>query len=162
MTFQELVQLIKLRLYAHDFEWNLKSRLIDKGCNQAIDSSENHNKSFYKRLSECRLCITTYNATTFLETFSVNYPTLLYWDPKYFEIREDAKTYYNMLEDVGILHYTPASLVLKLEEIYEKPMKWWKQESIQKAKDEFCKRFANSENSFVEDYKMKINEVING
>ncbi len=157
-------KLLKLRIYQHDYKWNIKERFIDKGCESFIESDINLNKSFYDRLSECRLCISTYNATTYLETFSANYPTLLYWNPLHWELRDEAKPYFDLIESAGILHYTPKSLVLKLNEIYQDPLAWWSQEKVQTAKNKFCNRFANKDNDFLVDYKreiaVKINETI--
>jgi putative transferase (TIGR04331 family) len=85
----------------------------------------------------------TYNGTTYLETFAANYPTLLYWNPMHWEVREEVKPYFNNLVKVGILHYTPESLASKINEIYSDPLFWWKQQEIQITKDDFCRQFAN-------------------
>lgn len=153
----ELKPLIKLRLTVSDYQWNFKDRLTDEGFANQIDSDKSLKKSFYNRLSECRLCIATYNATTYLETFSANFPTLLYWDSYYWELNNESKPYFKLLEDEGILHYSVESLYEKLNEIYMDPMSWWKQKNIQDAKDIFCKRFANREKNYVLDYKSKLN-----
>jgi putative transferase (TIGR04331 family) len=158
---KKIKKIVKLRLYNKDYNCCFKEQFIDKGYKSNIDNIKNLNKSFYARLSECRLCIATYNATTYLETFSMNYPTLLYWSPIYWELNNSSKSYFKLLEDAGILHYTAKSLVQKLEEIYKDPMKWWQQEEIQKAKDVFCDRFANRINYFIDDYKREIDNLIN-
>jgi len=151
---------IKFRTFENDYGWDIQNRLSDCIDYQIVDTQENLNKSFYKRLSECRLCISTYNATTYLETFSANYPTLLYWDSNYFELREEATKYFKLLEDVGILHHTAESLAKKVNEIYKDPLSWWHQDEIQKAKDYFCTRFANIQTDFIEDYNNEIEKLI--
>jgi len=140
----EVLKLIKLRLYSSDYQWSVEQRIRDIGYDYLIDTPSNLQKLFYTRLAECRLCIATYNATTFLETFVANYPTLLYWDPQYWELRDEAQPYFDLLHEAGILHYTPESLSAKLIEIYEDPLSWWSQQNIQTAKDRFCDQFANT------------------
>ena len=154
--------LVKLRIYQNDYKWSIKQRIIDKGFCTNIDSDENLNKAFMQRLSECRLCISTYNATTYLEAFAANYPTLLYWDENYWELNDYAKPYFDILMKVGILHYDENSLVKKIEQIYKDPLEWWNQDSIQNAKNIFCERFANSKSSFLLDYKEKLQAVTSG
>ncbi|MDP0562398.1 MAG: LIC12162 family protein [Candidatus Endonucleobacter sp. (ex Gigantidas childressi)] len=134
---------IKLRIYLHEHGWNIENRLIDNGFENEIDSDENLNKKFLKRLSECRLCIATYNATTYLETFANNFPTLLFWDKNHWELNDHAQPYFDKLHEAGILYYDAKLLADKVEEIYQDPMKWWIQSEVQQAKNDFCAQFAN-------------------
>jgi len=157
---EEIRNKIKFRIFKNDYGWDIQKRLLDSGYGNIIDSEENMKKTFHQRLSECRLCIATYNATTYLETFSANYPTLIYWDQEYFELRDEAKIYFKELENVGILHHSIDSLVRKLEEIYLDPLSWWNQNKIQNAKDYFCSRFANRDNNFIDDYEREIGKLI--
>jgi putative transferase (TIGR04331 family) len=155
----EILNLIKLRPHPNDYEWCIEQRIRDAGYNSIIDEPNNLQKSFYTRLSECRLCIATYNATTYLETFAANYPTLLYWDPKYWELRDEAKPYFDLLHEAGILHYTPESLSAKLTEIYEYPLSWWNQQSIQVAKNRFCDQFANTKGDFLSSIQQEMGTI---
>ena len=41
----------------------------------------------------------TYNATTYLETFSINMPSILFWNPYHWEINENAKNLLNKLQE---------------------------------------------------------------
>ena len=76
-------------------------------------------------------------------------------------MNDKSKPYFKLLEDVGILHYTPQSLNKKLTNIYQDPMKWWQQDKIQEVKNIFCNIFANRKNYFIDDYKMEINKLLN-
>jgi putative transferase (TIGR04331 family) len=136
---------IKLRTHPNDYRWQVKQRFLDKGFKNQIDNDDNLKKPFHSRLSGCRLCIATYNATTYLETFAANFPTLLFWNPMHWELRDEAKPYFDLLHEAGILHYTPESLSAKLTEIYEDPMSWWNQQNIQAVKNHFCSQFANTQ-----------------
>ncbi len=153
--------LVKLRIYQNDYKWSLKQRIIDKGFCLNIDSDENLNKTFIQRLSECRLCISTYNATTYLETFAANYPTLLYWDEKYWELNDYAKPCFKALQDVGILHFNAESLTKKLNEIYNNPLQWWNSTEVQNTIRIFCEEFANTKSNYLNDYTNKFGDLLN-
>ena len=153
-----VLEMFKIRLDSPDFGWNLKDRFFDLGYGKYIETNK---AKLLDRLNGCRLCLVTVNATVFLETFSANYPTILYWNPDHFEIRESAKKYYDELERVGILHYSPESAALLLNKIYDDPAEWWNQDEIQEAKDNFCETFAyNSENWLVE-WKNELKQLSN-
>jgi putative transferase (TIGR04331 family) len=139
--------------------WHIRDRLSDYGFENQIDSLENSSKKFTKRLSECRLCIATYNATTFLETFSNNFPTLLFWNEEHCALNQDAKPYFDKLHHVGILHYSAESLAKKVEEVYQDPIQWWMTDNIQKAKDEFCFQFANIGKSPIRKWHRELKKI---
>jgi len=137
--------LIKLRVFSEEYGWRMKDRLIDHELGGLIDNDKQLNKGFIKRLSGCRLCITTYNGTTHLETFSSNFPTLLFWNKEHWEINQDAQPYFDQLYRIGVLHYDVISLANKVKEIYKDPMYWWQDDSIQRVISGFCNKFAYTE-----------------
>jgi len=149
----ELLKIYKMRLDSPDFSWDLKNRFIDDGLEEYIE--ENTIKLF-DRLNGCRLCVVTHNATVFLETFVANFPTVLFWNPEYYEIRESAKPYFDALHSAGILHYTPESVAKILNKIYHNPMKWWMQENIQSAKDKFCEKYAYISDNWLEEWRNEL------
>jgi putative transferase (TIGR04331 family) len=90
----------------------------------------------------CRLFISGYNATTYLYSFSMNIPTIMFWDPSYMELRPNAQAYFDRLKHVGILHHTSESAASKIAEIWDDVEGWWYQDEIQKVRREFCEQFA--------------------
>ena len=119
-------------------------------------------KNIFQQLSDCRLSISTYNSTTFLETFSANYPTIIFWNPKYFELRKSAQPYYNFLRKAEILHDSPESAAEKVNDIYRDPMSWWLSIEVQEAKNRYCQRFALTNRAWVPDWKEEINRLQTG
>jgi putative transferase (TIGR04331 family) len=95
-----------------------------------------------------------------LETFVANYPTLLYWEPKYTELNESAQPYFDLLRKAEILHDTPEQLALKLNEIYSDPLSWWMSAEIQDAKNKFCNRFAKTGDDWVTQWKGELLKLI--
>jgi len=157
---EEVKKNIKIRTYSKDYNWCISDRISDYDALKLVDNDSNLAKGFRERLKGCRLCVATYNATIFLETFTFNYPTLIFFDLKYWELNPNAKKYFDKLEQVGILHYSVKSLNIKLNQIYLDPMDWWLSLEVQAAKDYFCGQFANTSNAFVQSWNKEINGLI--
>lgn len=102
----------------------------------------NPNLNIEKELKKCRVCIATYNSTTFLETLFYNIPTIIFWNPKFWEIRKDAIPFFDLLQKVGIFHKNPKSAALKLTQIWENVDLWWQSKQVQKVKEKFCEKFS--------------------
>jgi putative transferase (TIGR04331 family) len=160
-TKEDVKKNIKIRTYPKDWDWCIRDRIKDSELLNIVDNDTDLAKNFRSRLEGCRLCIATYNSTTFLETFAFNYPTLVFFDLKYWELNPNAKKYFDKLERAGILHYSVKSLNIKLNQIYQDPIGWWMNVEVQKAKDDFCLQFANTSNTFVQDWNKEINKLIN-
>jgi putative transferase (TIGR04331 family) len=150
----------KIRLCPGEQYWDSRQRIVDNNLGSLIDSKKNLDKKLSKRLEGCKICIATYNATTFLETFSSNFPTLIYFDLKYWKLNSISKEFFDELESVGIMHYSMESLNEKLEQVYQNPMGWWLGGKVQTAKNNFCKKFANTSKEFNNDWKVEIQKYI--
>lgn len=133
-------QLLNIRMFPNDY-WDLRVQWAEKHPDADTDSK---GKSFYDLLKDCRLAINSTNDTTFYECLVGNIPTILFHNPKYELIRPSAQPYFDMLHNIGIIHYTPESAAKLVNEIYEDPMKWWMQPEIQEAKNTFCYHFART------------------
>jgi putative transferase (TIGR04331 family) len=155
-----VINLMKFRLFNPHISrgWDIKSQLLDSGGlrERNIDNSGG---SIYNKINRSRLCVSTANSTTFLETFSSNFPTLIFWNPKHWELRPEAQPYYDELHKVGILHYTPESAAEKLNDIFEDPQLWWNQKEIQAVKNKFSKNFASVEKHWIKEWKNEIKSV---
>ena len=145
-----MFDLLRVRLDPYEFGWTIKARLTDAGFGKLVDRTR---KPFLRSLKECRLCISTHNATTMLELFAADYPTILFWNPRYYEIRPEAKPYYEKLHEAGILHYDPRSAAQAVNEIYDDPLGWWQQMEIQTAKNAFCSQFAYTSANWLKKWK---------
>lgn len=130
-----------IRLYSQDYGWCQKKRWLDRFPNIRLDDGT---ASISSLIENSRLYISTYNATTFLDSLSMNVPTIMFWNPKHWELREEARPYFNRLKEVGIFHETPESAAAKVVEIWDSVSCWWNQPEIQEAREYFCKRFART------------------
>jgi len=148
--------LLEFRLYM-DGGWEDKMRWQDSDVSPKIYQGK---KSYYSQLAMSRLCVCFYNGTPILETFAANYPTLLYRDPKYTELNELARPYFNILREAGVLYDTPESAASMLNEIYENPISWWMSPRVQDARNKFCDRFARTSDDLVIQWKEELLKLI--
>lgn len=128
-----------IRLYPQDNKWCQTERWKDRFPQVKLALGETPIK---KQINKSRIYISTYNATTYLESLSLNVPTLMFWNPQHWELREEAVPYFDLLKEVGIYHEYPESAAKKLAEIWEDVFGWWNGRRIQETRAYFCHRFA--------------------
>lgn len=107
-------------------------------------------KSLSEQAKQSSLVICTYNGTAHLETFILNCPTLLFWNPKSLPIRREAASIHQKLHELGILHYNPIKAANHLANIHEKILEWWGQTEIQEVRKEYCQKYAATSEKYTE------------
>jgi len=145
----------KIRLYPNDYGWDQEQRFIDNIPNIKFDSSRQMTTS----LETCKLFIGTYNATTFLETLSLNIPTLIFWNPNHWELNNKAEKYYNCLKEVGIFHHSPDSAADFVNKNWDRLDSWWNDENTQSSIKYFCEYFAKKTKSPMRVWSDKFKEI---
>jgi len=136
--------------------WNIRDRFLVKGLSYALSNGEN----FYQLLKESRLSVATYNSTIYYETLAANFPTVIFFDSSLYQINEEAKEYFNLLESVGIFHKTPKSASEFVNSIFDEIDKWWLSEEVQNARISFCETYALTSKTYLRDWKFAINKII--
>lgn len=136
----EIKPFINLRLYKEDYGWSRRERWLDKFSDIKFDDERN---TLLKSFKKCRICICTYNGTTYLQSLALNIPTIIFWDSNHFELNEMAKEDFFNLKSVGIFHETAESAAKHLGDIFEKTEEWWRSPEVQAARSQFCKRYAD-------------------
>ena len=105
-----------------------------------------------------RICVSTYNATTLLESQSINFPTIMFWNEQHWELREEAEYYFGLLKSVGIFHSSPESAAKQLASVWGDVSGWWFSKDVQSARSEFCGLYARIPNRRV---NMMVNQLQN-
>ncbi|MBF0312077.1 MAG: hypothetical protein HQK52_01605 [Oligoflexia bacterium] len=116
-------------------------------------------KSFRERLSESCLFIGTYNSTAFLETLGMNYPTLVFFNTKEWELSEEAIPYFDLLTDAGILYADPMEIAQELSRIIEDVSLWWNHEKRQVAVAAFIEKFAKNDEKWKDTWVKAISAI---
>ena len=60
----------------------------------------------------------------------------------YYEINEDAKPFFDMLKEAGILFHCPEAAAEKVNSIEDNIEQWWYSDLVQSARIKFCQRYA--------------------
>jgi putative transferase (TIGR04331 family) len=128
-----------LRLYPWDWGWDEERYYCESLPGLRVYRGA---QSFYQQLNEVSLFVCGSNQTTFLETLAANFPTIIFLDPRLWEIRPEAEPYFDELKRVGIFHSSPESAADFVNRISSEPQLWWEEHDVQTARRRFSSRFA--------------------
>jgi putative transferase (TIGR04331 family) len=137
---ESIRQQVLLRPKVNDYGWYQKERWEESFPNIELDDGQ---EPIYNLVNKSRLFISTYNATTFLESLSWNMPTIIFWNPNHWELKEDALPYFELLKSVNIFHETPESAANHMMEIWDDIPAWWESKSVQHNRKQFCDRYSH-------------------
>ena len=136
----EMLKYLKVRLYTLDRGWNQRNRW-ESNFPRHI-SFDNNKKKLINSFKNCRVFIGTYNATTYIEAFSANMPTILFWNPNHWELNNLTKSLFQNLENEKIFHSTPESAAEHLIKIWDDVDSWWFSRNVQRSVKDFKKTFS--------------------
>ena len=136
----EIRETLTVRLYSPDLGWDQVSRWRDRFPNLHLDEGLSNIDGLIR---QCRLYISTYNATTFLESFTMNVPTVIYWNPKHWELRDSAIPYFEELKRVCIFHETPESAARHVTSIWHDVNAWWTSPEVRKVVERFSVHYCH-------------------
>jgi len=141
------------RLYPHDYDWDVTSRLLEI---EPRFKTYTGKQSMMSQLKQSRLCVSTNNSTTFLETLTINHPTVVFWNFEHCPLRKNVQPYFDELRKTGILHDTPESAASMINKVFNNPAEWWNGPAVQKTIKTFCERFALSRPHPLRDWKKEL------
>ena len=130
-----------VRLYPQDYGWDQAARWKDQFPDVRLDGGESSMDSL---LCQSRLYIATYNATAFLESFAMDIPTIIYWNPAHSELRDSATPYFEGLRRVGIYHDTPEGAARQAAMVWDDIDAWWDSPTLRHELTAFKNRYCHS------------------
>ena len=141
---------------------SLKIQDIDFFANLEKNYNFYNKESFEKACNKAKLIVHASNSTTFLETISLNFPTILLINKYNSPIRFECKKTFEILYDNNIVFYDTISASKFINSIWDaKITSWWKNNKTQKAVNMFCDNYARKDNkivdscfSFLKNYKL--------
>lgn len=143
----ELNSQILVRLVASDYGWDQKGRWQERFPEVSLDDGV---RPIWKVAAKCRLFIATYNATTYIESFGHNFPTVMFWNPARWELKAEAEPYFALLKAAGIYHETPESAAGHIARIWNDIPAWWHSAVVQDARKAFCDAYSSTPVDLVE------------
>lgn len=100
--------------------------------------------SFSTSLSNSRILIVGDNNTTWLDALNLNFPVVIHLDPELWELREEARLAFCLLEESGILHRNPVSLTNHVLSIWDDIDAWWSSPETSSARMKFAEQYSRS------------------
>jgi putative transferase (TIGR04331 family) len=131
---------VLLRLSPTDYGFDQIKRWKDNMPDIQLNYGHDNIRSL---LRKSRLIISTYNATTYLESLSWNIPTIIFWNPDHWELNEQTKPYFELLKQVGIFHDTPQSAAQHMIKVWDDVDSWWQSSPVQNTRIKFCKEYTH-------------------
>lgn len=145
-----------IRLFPQDWGYYQKQRWQDRFPDIQLDEGVQPMAALMKNT---RLYISTYNSTTYLESMSLNFPTLMFWNTKHWELRDSALPFFEKLKSVGIFHDTPESAARQMAEVWDDVAGWWQSAAVQLVRSEFCERYAHTPEKPIDDMEKLFREI---
>ena len=112
-------------------------------------------------LSKSRICIQTANFTTYLETLSKNIPTVIFWNPKFNELTDEADIFFKELSKQKIFFSNPKNASYHINQIWEDIDSWWQDKELQNVRKKFVNKYARISNTSVKDFASYIRKDMN-
>ncbi|OUW35608.1 MAG: hypothetical protein CBD35_06510 [Verrucomicrobia bacterium TMED175] len=109
---------------------------------------------------QSKIYVSTYNATTFLESFSYNIPTVIFWDKSMWELRDSAKKYFDHLKMSKILHDSPISAAQHINNIWNNIDDWWCSDIVKNSRKVFLNQYCKKSNDIASDVKSSLQKII--
>lgn len=132
-----------LRFGNSDFEWKFKESFIRK---YGVESIQIDDEEYERSILSSRLCLCTYNATTMIECIKLDIPTIMFWDPKLFSIRDEAIDVFEFLNQCGMFQSSVSDASSFINDNYSNITDWWNSEAVIYARNKFVDRYAKDVN----------------
>jgi putative transferase (TIGR04331 family) len=90
----------------------------------------------------------------------MNTPTVIYWNPKHWELRDSAIPYFKELQRVRIFHETPESAARHLSAIWNDVDAWWTSPIEREVLEQFKKRYCHLPDNLLAHVEHALQEVL--
>lgn len=154
---QENQNRILLRFYHTNYDRGERERIFNEFPTIRLDS---HKVTFWDRMAKSEITIIDHPVTTMLESLALNRPTVLFWNPMYWELRDEAKPFFEKLNDANIWHKNPKSAAEFLNDISGNHLKWWNDTKTQSIRKMFVDQFAYGNKNWSEIWWAEMQEIL--
>ena len=93
-------------------------------------------------MMKCRLLVLDHPGTTLNIAMAANVPTVCFWRKEFFPLADQARPFFSLLEDAGILIHDPVGAAEKINALYEDIESWWNDAKRQLARNRWINEYA--------------------
>lgn len=105
-----------------------------------------------KAAQEARVVIVDHCTTTFIQTFSMNIPTIIFWNEKMCKLSPEAEKYFIKLKDMGIWHQNEQDASAFINKNINMIENWWYSHNVQEAVKQFLKVYGLTSENYLNDW----------
>lgn len=135
--------IVRLNKSDEDYEWNSSERISHLTNLVTFDCGK---QNIFKLFKKSRICISTTNDTSYLETMYLKLPTLVFFNKKFEQLNKAVLKDFLKLKENNILFDDPLKLARHLNFIWDNIDEWWYSKKIQKVVNQFCSNYSNKTN----------------
>lgn len=128
-----------------DYGWAIPEQLQERFPQLAVD---NHSHPYAHQMNKSRVLVFDHPSTPFLEAMAANIPSILFFEPRFWDAREAAQPYLDMLRLEGILHDSAQAAAQQVNQVYDHIDQWWFSAHLQEVRKLFIDHFALSSNGW--------------
>ena len=129
---------LRVRTFPHDFGLKQREKLAAQFGDVCLSEQ---NLTFEDELKSAKLVLSTYNATTFIESMYMNIPTIMCWDPKLWEVTPEAQPYFDRLVKCNVLFFSASKCADFVNLSWGNISEWWQSDLVQGAVHDFLNTY---------------------
>ena len=131
------------------YKWKTIDRIEKEFSNCRVDD---FSINFKETLKTTRVYVSNCANTTYMEALVYNVPTILFLNRNIYKFNNEAQKYFDLLEKVGILYYSPIPAAEHLNKVYNNIEQWWERNDVQNAKNKFISKYAYYNSDWVKEW----------
>ena len=128
----------KIRLRDIDLGWAEHPRFKKKFPDIKIDYGTSN---IYRLMKNSKIVVSTSLSTSYLETLSMNIPTIIVTNFELEPVRAECKKYLELLIESKILHLNSNTAITHLNLIHDNVENWWFDQTLQNNVKIFCEKY---------------------
>ena len=117
--------------------------------------------SLSREVRRSRILISTYNASTYLESLAANIPTIIFWDQDLWPVPMECEVDFKKLNEVGIFFDSPIEAANQINKIWDNVYLWWKNEYLQEVRKDFCSKYSCMDSYKIKRFGVHLKDLLN-
>lgn len=146
------------RGYQNDFGWNSNQYIETKTEKKLYHDT---NKSIVDSYKTADIVVSNHIGSTYLESISLNIPTIVFCDEDVTLFRDSAQEIYNLLKEVGIFHTDGISAAKFINNLYSNNRleTWWNSQEVIEVKEFFKKKYSHTTDNWNETFIKRLERL---
>jgi len=127
-----------VRLYPLDYQWGQADRWRERLPDVRLEAQ---GPPLIEQFPDCRILVASYMGTAYLQSLAAGVPTVVFWNPDHWMVREEAAPFFDLLRNVGVFHDTPESAAAHVAAVWSDVGSWWESSEVVDAVEAFVQRY---------------------